>query len=91
MVPMIGPSIVPIPPIRVTKMISAENCTLNTDAGWTCNWLTASSAPAAPHPSAATRYTIRRAVMTRAPAAKAPSSSSRTADRTRPSRLRSNR
>ncbi len=54
MVPRIGPSIVPSPPMITANAISAVNCTLNTALGCTISWLTASSAPAAPHPIPAT-------------------------------------
>jgi len=91
MVPRIGPSIVPSPPMITANAISAVNCTLNTALGCTMSWLTASSAPAAPHPIPATTKTSIRATPTRAPELRAATSSSLTAVSTRPSLLRSNR
>jgi hypothetical protein len=87
-VPMIGPSIVPSPPMMVAKAISAVHCTLNTALGCTCSWLIASTAPAAPQPAPATRNTSIRARPTRAPELRAATSSSRMAVSTRPSRPR---
>ena len=68
-VPMIGPSIVPRPPMMVANAISAVHCTLNTALGWTWSWLIASSAPAAPQPAPATTNTSSLARPTRAPGA----------------------
>ena len=48
-VPTMGPSIEPIPPMSVTKIILADHWTLNTDVAWTLSWLRMSRAPAAPH------------------------------------------
>ena len=67
----------------------AVHCTLNTAAGCTCSWLMASSAPAAPQPTAATTKTSIRARPTRDPELRAAPSSSRMAVSTRPSRPRS--
>ena len=91
MVPMIGPSIVPSPPMMVANAISAVHCTLNTALGSTWSWLIASRAPAAPHPAPATTNTSSRARPTRAPELRAATSSSRIAVSTRPSRPRSSR
>ena len=91
MVPRIGPSIVPSPPMITANAISAVHCTLNTALGCTMSWLSASSAPAAPHPIPATTKTSIRARPTRAPELRAATSSSRTAVSTRPSLLRSSR
>ena len=90
-VPRIGPSIVPMPPMIVTKIISADHCTLNAAVGSTNGWLMMSSAPAAPHPAAATMNTSRCARATLAPTLRAPVSSSRSAVRTSPRGLRSRR
>src|SRR5450631_2566467 len=66
-VPSIGPSIVPSPPMMVANAISAVHCTLTTAPGFTCSWLIASSAPAAPQPAPATTNTSSLARPTRAP------------------------
>ena len=91
MVPRIGPSIVPSPPMITANAISAVHCTLNTALGCTMSWLIASSAPAAPQPIAATTKTSIRARPTRAPELRAATSSSRMAVSTRPSLPRSSR
>ena len=91
MVPMIGPSIVPSPPMMVANAISAVHCTLNTALGSTWSWLIASRAPAAPQPAPATTNTSSRARPTRAPELRAATSSSRMAVSTRPSLPRSSR
>ena len=83
-----GPSIVPMPPMIVTKIISAEYCTLKTAVGSTLSWLMMTSAPAAPQPAAATTKTVRWVRDTRAPMLRAPVSSSRRAVSTSPTRLR---
>src|SRR5580704_10938471 len=90
-VPRIGPSIVPSPPMITANAMYAVHCTLNTALGWMISWLTASSAPAAPHPTPATTKTSIRATPTRAPELRAATSSSLTAVSTRPSLLRSSR
>ena len=87
--PMIGPSIVPMPPMMVAKIICADHCTLKAAVGSTLSWLIASSAPAAPQPAAATTNTICWTRPTRPPELRAAISSSRTAVSTRPILLRS--
>src|ERR1700740_830700 len=58
---MIGPSMVPRPPMMVANAISAVHWTLNTALGWTWSWLMASTAPAAPPPAPPTTNTSSRA------------------------------
>ena len=87
-VPRIGPSIVPMPPMIVAKIISAEYCTLNAAVGSMLSWLMMTIAPAAPQPAAATTNTKPWVRGTRTPLLRAPTSSSRSAVSTRPSRLR---
>ena len=89
MVPRIGPSIVPSPPMITANAILAVHSTLNTALGWTMSELTASSAPAAPQPIPATTKTSIRARPTFAPELRAATSSSRMAVSTRPTRPRS--
>jgi hypothetical protein len=90
-VPRIGPSIVPSPPMITANAISAVHCTPNTALGCTMSWLMASSPPAAPQPAPAMTNTSIRATPTRAPELRAATSSSLMAVSTRPSLLRSSR
>src|SRR5438128_166935 len=58
-VPTIGPSILPTPPIRATKIIFADHPTLKIALARTLSWLMISSAPPAAHPDADTTYTTQ--------------------------------
>src|ERR1017187_8365920 len=66
---MIGPSIVPSPPMMVANAISTVHCTLNTPLGSTWSWLIARTAPAARQPAPATPTTQCPARPTRRPGA----------------------